>query len=267
MTIPIPTASIDTQLSQARAVIERHLAPSLLAIHLFGSALDGGLKPYSDIDLLVTVSTPPEEAIRRALALELLTVSAPPGHSEALRPLEVTVISLGEVLPWRYPARRELQFGEWLREDLLAGVFEPPVLDIDLAILLSKARQHSLALTGPAADRLFEAVPKHDFYAALADTLRQWNAPEDWLGDERNVVLALARIWYSASTGRIAPKEVAAAWLLNRLPAERQPVLHEARHAYLNGEIDNLAARAEETTAFIRFARAAISALPEMSRT
>lgn len=48
-----PTASIDTQLSQARAVIERHLAPMLLAVHLFGSALDGGLKPYSDIDLLV----------------------------------------------------------------------------------------------------------------------------------------------------------------------------------------------------------------------
>ncbi|MEK0360929.1 AadA family aminoglycoside 3''-O-nucleotidyltransferase [Pseudomonas sp. CBC3] len=267
MTDPRPTASIDTQLSQARAVIERHLAPTLLAIHLFGSALDGGLKPYSDIDLLVTASNPPSKAIRRALSLDLLTVSAPPGHSEALRPLEVTVVSLSEVLPWRYPARRELQFGEWLREDLVAGVFEPPVLDIDLAILLSKTRQHSLALTGPAADRLFEAVPKQDFYAALADTLKQWKAPEDWAGDERNIVLALARIWYSASTGRIAPKEVAAAWLLDRLPREHQPVLHEARHAYLNGGIDNLAARAEETTAFMRFARTTISGLPGMSKT
>ncbi len=80
-------------------------------------------------------------------------------------------------------------------------------------------------------------------------------------------MLALARIWYSASTGRIAPKDVAAAWLLDRLPREHQPVLHEARHAYLNGGMDNLAARADETTAFIRFAKAAISPLPEMSRT
>ncbi len=34
----------------------RHLEPTLLAVHLYGSAVDGGLKPYSDIDLLVTVS-------------------------------------------------------------------------------------------------------------------------------------------------------------------------------------------------------------------
>jgi predicted nucleotidyltransferase len=40
---------------------------SLRAVHLFGSALDGGLKPYSDIDLLVTVGEP-DEATRRRLA-------------------------------------------------------------------------------------------------------------------------------------------------------------------------------------------------------
>jgi streptomycin 3"-adenylyltransferase len=267
MTNSIFTALIDEQVSQACAVVERHLAPTLRAIHLFGSALDGGLKPYSDIDLLVTVDAPPNEAVRRALSLDLLAVSAPPGHSEAQRPLEVTVVSLTDVVPWRYPARRALQFGEWLRQDLLAGVFEPPVLDIDLAILMTKTRQHSVALVGPMADRLFEPVPKEDFYAALADTVSQWNAPADWEGDERNVVLALARIWYSASTGQIAPKDVAAVWLLDRLPPEHQPVLHEARHAYLSGLPDNLATRAEETARFIGFARAAISALPGLAGT
>ena len=35
-------------------MLERHLGGTLLAIHLFSSALDGGLKPHSDIDLLVT---------------------------------------------------------------------------------------------------------------------------------------------------------------------------------------------------------------------
>ena len=36
----------------------RHRAPqpTLLAVHLYGSAVDGGLKPHSDIDLLVTVT-------------------------------------------------------------------------------------------------------------------------------------------------------------------------------------------------------------------
>jgi predicted nucleotidyltransferase len=48
----VPT-EITEQVSQACTVIERHLASTLQAIHLYGSALDGGLKPYSDIDLLV----------------------------------------------------------------------------------------------------------------------------------------------------------------------------------------------------------------------
>ncbi|KLX11758.1 hypothetical protein SK71_04997 [Escherichia coli] len=47
-------AQVFKQLSHARAVIERHLAATLDTIHLFGSAIDGGLKPDSDIDLLVT---------------------------------------------------------------------------------------------------------------------------------------------------------------------------------------------------------------------
>ena len=55
----------------------------------------------------------------------------------------------------------------------------------------------------------------------------------DWAGDERNVVLTLSRIWYSAATGKIAPKDVAANWAMEHLPAQHQSVLLEARQAYL----------------------------------
>ncbi|MBU5568418.1 nucleotidyltransferase domain-containing protein, partial [Escherichia coli] len=48
------TIEISNQLSEVLSVIERHLEPTLLAVHLYGSAVDGGLKPHSDIDLLVT---------------------------------------------------------------------------------------------------------------------------------------------------------------------------------------------------------------------
>ena len=49
-------AEISVQLSQALNVIEHHLGSTLLAMHLYGSALDGGLKPYSDIDLALLQS-------------------------------------------------------------------------------------------------------------------------------------------------------------------------------------------------------------------
>jgi hypothetical protein len=210
------------------------------------------------VDLLATVSAPPDEAIRQALLLDLLTVSMPPGEDKALRALELTVIAHKEVVPWRYPARRELQFGEWLRKDLLAGIFEPALLDIDLAILLTKARLHSIALVGPEAERLFEPVPKHDFFKALADTLKQWNSPADWEGDERNVILTLARIWYSAATGQVVPKDTAAGWVLERLPIEYQPILHEAQQAYLGQCVDRLATCSDQTAAFVLFAKSAI---------
>lgn len=259
MTFPSRQAPVEIteQLSCARTLIERHLATTLEAIHLFGSALDGGLKPHSDIDLLVTVSTAPDESVRRELMLDLLTVSAPPG-SRPWRPLEVTVVARSEVVPWRYPARRELQFGEWLRQDLLSGIFEPAVLDHDLAILLTKARQHSLALVGPPAVMLFDPVPREDFFRALSGTMSQWNSEPDWAGDERNIMLTLARIWYSASTGQIAPKDVAAAWALERLPDEHRAVLREAREAYLGTRDDSFGACRAQIAAFILYTKSTI---------
>ncbi len=254
---------ISRQLSQARDVIKRHLASTLKAIHLYGSAIDGGLKPYSDIDLLVTVDARLDEATRRSLMLDFLNISAPPCESSILRPLEVTVVACNEVVPWRYPARRELQFGEWLREDILEGVFEPAALDADLAILITKARQHSIALVGPVAQKVFMPVPEHDFLQVLSDTLKLWNTHEDWENEERNIVLTLARIWYSTETGGIVPKDVAAEWVLERLPAEHKPILVEARQAYLGLCKDSLALRADETSAFIGYAKSAVADLLE----
>ena len=70
-TIP---AEITAQLSQSLAVIQRHLESTLLAVHLYGSATEGGLKPYSDIDLLVTVSNRIDDVTRRALVTDFLAV-------------------------------------------------------------------------------------------------------------------------------------------------------------------------------------------------
>lgn len=261
-----PPAEIAAQLASARAVLERHLGASLRALHLFGSAVEGGLGPHSDIDLLVTVSAPLAEPVRLALMTELLAVSAWPA-SGALRPLEVTAVVRDEVVPWRYPPLRELQFGEWLREELRRGHAGPAVVDHDLAILLTKVRLHSVSLAGPPATELFEPVPRDDLTRALHDTVAQWNEPADWRGDERNVVLALARIWFSLATGGIAPKDVAAQWALERLPAEHRPVLATAQAAYQGRAEDDLAGRVTQVDAFVRHTRAVLEDLRPASPT
>ena len=155
-------------------VIERHLESTLLTRAFYGSAVDGGLKPYSDIDLLVTVAVRLDETTRRALLNDLMEASAFHGESETLRAIEVTIVVHDDIIPWRYPAKRELQFGEWQRNDILAGIFEPATIDIDLAILLTKAREHSVALVGPA-EEFFDPVPEQDLFEALRETLKLWN--------------------------------------------------------------------------------------------
>ncbi|CSS09539.1 aminoglycoside adenylyltransferase family protein [Shigella flexneri] len=219
-------AEVSTQLSEVVGVIERHLEPTLLAVHLYGSAVDGGLKPHSDIDLLVTVTVRLDETTRRALINDLLETSASPGESEILRAVEVTIVVHDDIIPWRYPAKRELQFGEWQRNDILAGIFEPATIDIDLAILLTKAREHSVALVGPAAEELFDPVPEQDLFEALNETLTLWNSPPDWA--------------------------------MERLPAQYQPVILEARQAYL-GQEDRLASRADQLEEFVHYVKGEIT--------
>jgi streptomycin 3"-adenylyltransferase len=260
---PARIPGIAVQLAQCRAVIECHLGDTVLAIHLFGSALQGGLKPSSDIDLLVTVTDAPGEAVRRALMRDLLHASAPPGPSPALRPLEVTVLAHACVSPWRYPARRELQFGEWLRSDLEAGRFEEPAIDHDIAILLRQVRQHGVSIVGPPPSEVFDPVPDCDISNALQATIRQWNVPEDWAGEETNIVLALARVWYTAVTGAIASKDAAADWLIQRMPEPHRALLSRAKAAYLGEADDDLARRPAAVAAFILQARQAIERVLE----
>ncbi len=253
---------IASQVSTTLSVLDRYLGSDLRAIHLYGSAVDGGLKPHSDIDLMVSVSAPPAEAARNALMRELLACSAPPGESEVLRPLEVTIVALSEVVPWRYPPWREMQFGEWLRDDIGAGRFESAMADPDLAILMTKLRLHSMSLRGPEAAELFEPVPPSDLREAFAATIAQWNVEPDWHGDERNIVLALARIWFSVSTGSIASKDAAAAWVAERLPPEHAALLAGAAESYLGGGEPSLPSGA--VADFIRFCKTEIER--ELSR-
>ena len=184
-------------------MLERNLGATLEAIHVFGSAVDAGLKPRSDIDLMVTVSAPLAASARSSLMRDLLSAAGKPGTDDSRRPLEVTVVVRDEVVPWRNPPLRELQFGEWLREELQAGI-----IDHDLAILLTQVRQHSVRLVGPLAPDLFDAVPQADLSRSLLDTVAQWHKASDWHDDERNVVLALARIWFISvhSQGGLRPR-------------------------------------------------------------
>jgi streptomycin 3"-adenylyltransferase len=55
---------------------------------------------------------------------------------------------------------------------------------------------------------------------------------ESTIGDERNVLLTLARMWVTAAIGEFLPKDEAAEWAMPRLPKEQVALLELAGKAY-----------------------------------
>ncbi|MCE8021582.1 DUF4111 domain-containing protein [Halomonas sp. MCCC 1A11036] len=215
-------------------IIVRELGESVVGVYLFGSVLTGGLRPNSDVDVLVIVSQSPEEPVRRRLIEALMRVSGSPANDGSPRPLEVTVLCRQALVPWHYPPRSELVYGEWLRDEFEQGRIPPATTDPDLAVVLTTARQSSLVLYGPELAELIAPIPEADLRRAIIDSLP--SLIDGLPGDERNVLLTLARMWMTLVTGEIAPKDVAAAWALERLPPEHQAVMALARRGYLEGE-------------------------------
>jgi hypothetical protein len=76
-----------------------------------------------------------------------------------------------------------------------------------------------------------------DFHIACCNTEDQRAAAlpsllDNLIGDERNVLLTLARMWRTA-TGEFVTKDAAAEWAISRLPEQIAEVLICARDAYL----------------------------------
>lgn len=120
-------------------IIGRELGDTVVGVYLFGSALRGGLRPNSDVDVLAIVSQPPAEQARGRLVEALMKVSGSPAGDGSPRPLEVTLLCRQALMPWWYPPRSELVYGEWLREAFEEGRIPPAATDPDLAVVLDAA--------------------------------------------------------------------------------------------------------------------------------
>ena len=222
------------QSEAASAALRRGLVEArLIGLYLYGSALAGGLRPDSDLDLLVVTDRRLRAEEKARVVEGLLPISGRETRPLAWRPLEVTIVAQPEVRPWRYPPRMELQYGEWLRDALEAGDVPEPAPNPDLAPLLAAARANGKPLLGPPAESILSPVPLADLRRAGVDSVPGLLADVD--GDARNVLLTLARIAFTLGTGELAAKDAAAAWAASRVPAPHQAVLDLARELYLAG--------------------------------
>lgn len=104
------------QLNRAQALVNEVLAGEVVGAYLFGSAVHGGLRPESDLDIFVVCRRPTSRGEKERLARGLLRISGRSAPEGARRRVEVTVAVQSHFKPWRYPPRLEFQYGDWLRK-------------------------------------------------------------------------------------------------------------------------------------------------------
>jgi streptomycin 3"-adenylyltransferase len=221
------------QLRRLLASLEDVLGPRLLGAYLHGSAVLGGLRARSDIDVLAVSERRLTRWEKAQMIAQLLAVSGPDPDAAPPRPLELTLVVASEIRPWRYPPEMDLQFGEWWRDEFERGELEPwpSRTNPDLAVLIRMARDADVPLSGPSATTVLDPVPGPDFVRALVAGIPELVAEIG--SDTSNVVLTLARIWNGVVTGAVRPKDAAADWALPQLPAQHRSVLERARDIYL----------------------------------
>lgn len=207
------------------------LGMDLAAAYLFGSAVQDGLYPHSDVDVLAVSRRRTTVNERHALVDGLMRISGTYPRRGPARPVELTLVVQGDIRPWRYPPRCEFQYGEWLRDEYERGATPTPAASSDLAVLITMVRQSGTPLLGRRPEEVLDPVPWKDLARSLVDGVPDLLSELET--DTRNAVLTLARIWMSLATGTLNAKHVAADWALHRLPVEYQPVLARARAIHL----------------------------------
>ncbi|MFF3634112.1 aminoglycoside adenylyltransferase family protein [Streptomyces sp. NPDC002250] len=218
-----------SQVREIVGLVDGVLGRDVIGTYLHGSSVLGGLRPASDVDVLVVARRGMDEQDRRALLGGLLEIS---GSRNRARPVELTVVVQCEVRPWRYPPVCDFLYGEWLRAEYEAGQVPQPEPMPDLALLIGVALSGDRPLTGPPLAEVLDPVPRADLVrASMAGLPGLLDALDS---DTRNVLLTLARVWTTLATGRIRPKDAAADWALARLPPELRPALEHARRLYLH---------------------------------
>ena len=225
------------QLDRILAVVSGVLGTNIIGAYLYGSAVAGGLRPRSDVDVFVVSRRRTTREEKQRLVAGLVPISRLGTRPRSWRPVELTVVAQSDVRPWSYPPRVDFQYGEWLHEEFDSGNVEPsPENKTDVGVLITMVLLGGRPLLGPTAADVLDRVPRDDLVRAMVDGVEALLA--DLESDTANVVLTLARIWTTIATGEVRSKDEAADWVLSRLPEDHRPVLARARAVYLAVEED-----------------------------
>jgi predicted nucleotidyltransferase len=239
------------QVESLVADLSASVAANLVGVYLHGSLAFGCFRPQRrDIDLLVVTRHPLRRSERARVAQAFLRHSGPKAWPRTPPyPCEATVLSEGQLRPWRYPPTFDLHFAEGARERFERGDFASRrSTDSDLAAHATVLHASGVALTGLPVRDVFPPVPRADFVAHLHEEIA-------WCRDHAvpfYALLTVSRAWATLSEERSPSKQAGGEWALLRAPAEFRPSIERALAVY-TGELEEASFDREVVSRYIDF--------------
>ncbi|MDE5696946.1 MAG: DUF4111 domain-containing protein [Lachnospiraceae bacterium] len=240
--------NLPKQVLQIISITSELFRNQIVGMYLYGSYVLGGLRSNSDIDILVITKEKMSDNVREELTNQLLLCSGTVGCNEK-RPLEVTIIDQENIILGKVAPKCDYMYGEWLREEIEAGKIPQPCYDDDIIILLWQARAHNVLLQGKSADTVIPPVSRSEVRKAIQNSLP--GLISNIKGDERNVILTLSRMWFTLETGDICPKDIAAEWVIPKLPDQFIPLVELAVKGYRGEYADEWNELENKTFSFV----------------
>jgi hypothetical protein len=222
-------------------------------VYLHGSLAMGCFNPArSDLDVLVVCKTPTSRPVKSAFARALLHVSKTP------RPVEISVLALEHLHPWRYPTPYDWHYSETHRRTFQAKVMPsiyaegaPTPKDYDLAAHITILHHYGVVLHGAPIAETFPAVPPEDYRDSILRDAEQ--ARLTILDTPVYSVLNLCRVYAYLREGLILSKDQGGQWAYKQLPDEHHALILWALASYRGGELDHTITGALDE-AILRFA-------------
>ncbi|WP_409342302.1 aminoglycoside adenylyltransferase domain-containing protein [Paenibacillus sp. MBLB4367] len=246
------------QLTALRDHLIDYVGHNLVGIYVHGSLALNSFNPdVSDLDVIVLLREGLVLELRYELVKLFLALSNQPA------PIEISVIALDAIWPWKHPTPFQLHSSEYWRKAYEEQIgrenkqfwAETPV-DPDLACHITLILQRGICLYGKPAQEVFPSVPEQDFRSSILSGV-------DHAADAVQTapvygILTLCRILSYLETGMIISKEEAGQWVLARIPEHIRYVVRQAADTYVGPVQASAEYRVEDLEEYKRLMLAAI---------
>lgn len=211
------------------------LGEALTGIYLHGSAVMGCLNPRkSDLDLIIVVTHPLTEALKRAYMDMVVDLNA----SAPAKGIEMSIVTKAVCRPFVYPTPFDLHFSiahlSWYREHPDDYIRKMQGMDRDLAAHFTILRKRGKCLYGPPIDSVFGEVPPQDYMDSIRQDIS--GAVGEISENTMYLTLNLARVLAYHQDGLILSKKEGGEWALSHVPVSFHTLVRDALHEYVESE-------------------------------